>query len=134
MVIGVTSLALLLVIGVFAKQGWYPSTDNLSGKRTGWFGKPLAKNAPSSWNPLAMPTATPTPQLSKENIYAGGRLLSVVDANAVEVPPEDIAVWRGSNGYFYVLGGPGSAQTYYGWGTSRHGDIQAAVVIHNLFH
>jgi hypothetical protein len=61
-------VAMLLTVGVFAKQNWFPSTDALTGKRTGWFGK---QNASSSWNPLAAVLPTSTPQLSKEYIYAG---------------------------------------------------------------
>ncbi|MFN0138812.1 MAG: FG-GAP repeat domain-containing protein, partial [Pyrinomonadaceae bacterium] len=77
----------------------------------------------SAINPfVSAPLPSPTPQLSKELIYAGGgRLLAVEDANANAAPPADLAVWRPSNGMFYVLGGPGSQQTYYQWGTS--GDI-----------
>src|SRR5438445_6500985 len=108
----------MIGLGVFAKNGWLPNTDPLSGKRIGWFGKELPKNAASSWNPLAMPSATPTPQLSKEYIYAGSRLLAVEDANASAVPPADLAVWRpsSSGSVWYVLGGPGSTQTSYSWG------------------
>ena len=120
---GSSAFALLFLVGlgVFAKNGWLPHTDALSGKKTGWFGKELPKNASSSWNPLAMPTATPTPQLSKELIYAGSRLLAVEDANASAVPPGDLAVWRPSGGTWFILGGPGSAQTSYQWGGT--GDI-----------
>jgi hypothetical protein len=73
--LGVSSLVLL---GVFAKNGWFPSTDPLSGNKIGWFGKQLPKNASSGWNPLAaiLPTPTPTPlPLSKEYVYTGSRLL-----------------------------------------------------------
>jgi len=76
----------------------------------------------SSVNPfVTAPPPTPTPQLKVEYLYAGSRLLAVEDANANAAPPADLAVWRPSNGYFYVLGGAGSQQTYYQWGTS--GDI-----------
>lgn len=110
------ALALFVTVGIFAKNGWFPSTDALSGKRTGWFGQPLAKNAPSSWNPLA-PDPTPTPvSLSKEYIYAGSRLLAVEDANANAAPPADLAIWRPTSGEWWVLGQNGS--TVYTWGGS----------------
>jgi hypothetical protein len=114
--------SLIFVIGVMGSNGWLPHTDAFSGKKFGWFGKELPKNITSSvWNPVAM--ITPTPQLSKEYIYAGSRLLAVEDANANAVPPADLAIWRPSSGAWWVLGGPGSAQTTQGWGMS--GDIPA---------
>jgi len=120
---GVSAVAICVSIGlgVFAKNGWLPSTDPLTGKKTGWFGKDLPKNAGSTWNPLAAPLPTATPQLSKEYIYAGQRLLAVEDANANAAPPADLAIWRPSNGLWCILGGPGSQQTIAQWGAN--GDI-----------
>ncbi|MFX5142029.1 hypothetical protein ABTC48_20310, partial [Acinetobacter baumannii] len=56
----------LIIAGVFAREGWFPSVDPISGKKTGWFGKELPAEAASVWNPLAGSMPTPTPQLSKE--------------------------------------------------------------------
>lgn len=120
---GVLIFVLLIAVGIFAKKDWFPSTDNLTGRKTGWFGKDLPGRASSGWNPFAAPLPTPTPQLSKEYIHAaGGRLLAVEDANANAAPPADLAIWRPSTGGWWVLSGSanGSYSNYYGdnWGTS----------------
>jgi hypothetical protein len=88
-----STFVLLLSIGVFASNGWLPHTDALTGKKTGWFGTALPKNAISTWNPFAT-SALPTTQLTKEYIYAGSRLLASIDSGANEIPPADLAVWR----------------------------------------
>ena len=73
----------------------------------------------NSVNPfLPAPTPAPTPQLSKEYIYAGSRLLAIEDANASAAPPADLAVWRPSSGVWWVMGGQGSQQIGFAWGTN----------------
>lgn len=93
----------LIALGVFAQNGWMPHTDAMTGKKTGWFGKELPKNAGSTWNPLAQPLPTPEPEVSKEYIYAGSRLLAVEDADADAAWPTDLAIWRPSNGNWILF-------------------------------
>jgi hypothetical protein len=69
--------------------------------------------------PAALPV--PTPQLSKEYLFAGSRLLAVEDANANAAPPADLAVWRPSSGQWWVMGGTGSQQVNFTWGMT--GDV-----------
>ncbi len=73
-------------------------------------------SSPLSSQPNALPSATV--QLSKEYIYAGSRLLAVEDANASAIPPADLAVWRPSSGFWFILSSDSSQQTYQPWGSS----------------
>lgn len=82
------------------------------------------RSALSRINPfVTAPLPNPTPQLSKEYVYAGSRLLAVEDANANAAPPADLAVWRPSTGVWWVMGQQGSQAVAQGWGTN--GDIPA---------
>ncbi|HQU81825.1 MAG TPA: VCBS repeat-containing protein [Pyrinomonadaceae bacterium] len=75
-----------------------------------------------SVNPfLPAPLPTATPQLAKEYIYAGSRLLAVEDANANAGAPADLAIWRPSTGYWWVMGSATSQQAGVSWGSN--GDI-----------
>jgi hypothetical protein len=121
---GVFALIVLIGIGVLAKNNMLPHTDSFSGKKTGWFGKELPKNASSSWNPLAPPLPTSTPQLSKELIYAGSRLVAVEDANANAAPPADLAIWRPTSGEWWVMSNGQSTQVTYAWGTSGDDPVE----------
>ncbi len=67
---------------------------------------------------LPAPLPASTPQLSKEYIYAGSRLLAVEDANANAAPPADLAIWRPSTATWWVMGGQGSQQVSVQWGAT----------------
>lgn len=66
--------------------------------------------------PAPLPSASP--QISKEYIYAGSRVLSVEDTNANAVPPADLGIWRPSTGYWWVLNANGSNYVSIQWGIS----------------
>jgi len=118
--IWLTVVVLVVSLGAFGAGLKFLEQDAIQQKTL----KPKDRSLLSKVNPfLAPPTPTPTPQLSKEYIYAGSRLLAVEDANANAAPPADLAVWRppgGSSGNccanWYVFGGPGSAAVIQGWG------------------
>jgi spore coat protein A, manganese oxidase len=120
--IGIVALLAIGVFGAISSTLKSPESNVQSPKS---HTESTTQNSTTS-QPISPTTATvtsATPQLSKEMIYAGSRLLAVEDANANATPPADLAVWRSSNGTFYVLGGPGSTQTFFQWGMA--GDIPA---------
>jgi hypothetical protein len=117
--------ALLLTVGIF---GAVSSNLNLfGGSLKSQVQSPMSENPNSttqnaaSSQPISTTNPPPTsaaPQLSKEYVYAGSRMLAVEDANANAAPPADLAVWRGLTGVWYVMGGTNSAQTFFQWGAS----------------
>jgi FG-GAP-like repeat len=65
------------------------------------------------------PLPNPTPQIAKEYIYAGSKLLAVEDANANATPPADLAIWRPSSGQWWILNGQNSQYYSVSWGTNN---------------
>jgi hypothetical protein len=121
--LGVIGLCLLLVVGVMGSdlgdsiiKTFTGDADNAS--TDGSNSSSSESSLLSNLNPFsAAPSPTPTPlQLSKEYVYAGGRMLAVEDANASAAPPADLAVWRPSSGTWWVLGGQGSESVSQQWG------------------
>jgi hypothetical protein len=55
--LGTTATLLLIVLGVFASNGWLPNTDSLTGERAGWFGTKLPRNAPEQLEPIRLAAA-----------------------------------------------------------------------------
>lgn len=69
--------------------------------------------------PPVMPApATSAPQLSKEYVYAGSRLLAIESDNGSAALSADLAVWRPSTGVWWVMGGTGSQQVSQNWGSN----------------
>ena len=114
--LAIIGICLLLVSVIFGETGLGKRiintlTDNSNSQ--------TARN--NSQSLTLNPVTTGTPQLSKEYIYAGARLLAVEDANANAASPSDLAVWRPSSGYWYVMGAGGIIQASQQWGAN--GDI-----------
>jgi hypothetical protein len=118
-------LVFMITVGLFARNEWFPSVDNLTGEKRGWFGTRLSKQASSIWNPFAEPMPTTAPQPSKEYLYFGNDLLAVEDANALAAAPADLAVWRSTTGTWWVMGGAaGSQPATQVWGLNSDKPVQ----------
>lgn len=102
--LGLTALILLLGLAVLAYNGLALAVSGPGGAATGVF----------VWDPFSPPSPTPTPQLRKEYIWAGAKLLAAEDAGADTNPAAALALWRKSTGYWYIL-------------TSAEGEIQKAI-------
>lgn len=121
LVIGIIALLSLGVLGAGLKYLEDDAKREMA-KRESRKNNQLQKQEESLFNSinpfLPAPLPSPTPQLSKELIYSGQKLVAVEDANANAAPPFDIAIWRPSSGYWWVMGGNGSQQTSQGWGSN----------------
>src|SRR5215213_8798332 len=111
--LAVIGISLLMVSAVLGATGL--------GKRIAdtFTGDSAGQTIDNNSQPLTLnPVTTGTPQLSKEYIYAGSRLLAVEDANANAAPPADLAIWRPSDGNWWVMAGTGTQQITQQWGMS----------------
>jgi hypothetical protein len=113
--IAVIGLILLVSIGALAQLGLLPHKDKQSGQKYGWFGQELAINATSLWNPFASSPQTGTPQLSKEYVYAGDRLLAIEEtgsgASSTPTPTATPTPTPSSGRINYALASMGSVAT-----------------------
>lgn len=99
--VGVGLLLCLAAIGATVGNN---RASSGSASADSWLGKLFPGNSVNPSATAAAPPPSPTPQLLRENIYSGSRLLAVEDANAASssYQPADLVVWRLSTGVWYV--------------------------------
>lgn len=117
--IGIVGMLSLGVLGSTLKYLDEDAKQQLAERAAATPLKPHKESLLNAINPfLSAPLPSPTPQLAKEYIYAGSRLLAVEDANANASAPADLAIWRPATGYWWVMGSATSQQVGVGWGAS----------------
>lgn len=99
--IGICLLLALGAVGAAAtanrsSNAGNPNSDSLFGK--------LFPTKSTTAPAAPLPTPSPTPQLSKEYLYAGSRMLAVEDAGTAtsNVQPADLVVWRPASGTWFI--------------------------------
>ncbi|MGI8542884.1 MAG: discoidin domain-containing protein, partial [Aridibacter sp.] len=111
----IVGLLLLVSIGAMAQMGLLPHIDKQSGQKYGWFGAELSADTTRLWNPFAAPPQSGTPQLSKEYVYAGDRLLAIEEtgsgASSTPTPTATTTPTPSSGRMNYALATMGSVAT-----------------------
>lgn len=123
--VGIIAVLSLGVLGSTLKYLDEDAKQELAKRNAATPLKPYEEPLLNSVNPfLPAPLPTATPQLAKEYIYAGSRLLAVEDANANASAPADLAIWRPSTGYWWVMTSSTNQPIGVSWGLSSDKTVQ----------
>ena len=115
---GIVGLFALLTLGAFG-AGLKYLEDSAIQERAIKGSNNSEQSLFSKLNPFTVNVLPlPTPQLSKEYIYTGSRMLAVEDVGANPAPPADLAIWRPASGEWWVMASSGSQQVTQAWGIS----------------
>ena len=117
--LGLSGIGTSMVISrnwIANSTGLNAMSDSKGDTRKSEFNQEISQ--PSTSRPTRATSSTP--QLSKEYIYAGNRMLAIEDAGAVTSQPASVAIWRPSSGAWWFLN-QNSQVTAQQWGTA--GDV-----------